>query len=613
MKNLRDVLILAKNYIGYALLNIFYNLLAVLFSVFSFVMIIPVLEILFNKERIEEYVSPSVDLSVQSLTNTEMLKEYFYYHVGRIINQHGAEEALIYISGLIILMFFLKNITRYAANYYVAPLRNGVVKDLRKAIYHKIMILPLAYFTEKRKGDILSRISSDVLEVEWSILNSLEMIFREPVTLFIYLLTLFIMSPYLTLFVLIFLPIMGYIIGQVSKSLKKSSYRGQTQLGDLMSIVEESLGGLRIIKAFTAIGFSEQRFEKINDAYTKTMIGAYRKRDLAAPMSEFLGVLVVVVIVWYGGSLVLNSDSSLTPSVFLVYISIFSQVLVPAKMLSKAMYNVQKGAASLDRINTILDAEEVIVEQVNPVPITGFLNDISYRNVSFSYEEAEVLKGINLVVPKGKTVALVGPSGSGKTTMVDLLPRFYDVKGGRLSIDGKDVREYAINDLRALMGIVNQNPILFNDTVANNIALGIENVSMDDVETAARIANAHEFIAKLPEGYNTSIGESGTKLSGGQRQRISIARAIMKNPPILILDEATSALDTESERMVQGALEALMKNRTSIVIAHRLSTIRYADEIVVLHDGEIIERGTHEELFESQGMYRKLCDMQTFG
>jgi len=612
MNSLLKVLKIAVAYWPSALLNILFNVLSIIFSVFSFVLIIPVLEILFDQTKQVSVAPPPIDFSFSALSNTDLLKENFYYFVSETVKTHGAADALLYISILLVGMFLFKNLFRYAANFFIAPLRNGVVKDLRNALYLKIMILPLAYFTEKRKGDIISRMSSDVMEVEWSILNSLEMIFREPLTIIIFLVTLFMMSPYLTVFVLIFLPIMGLIIGQVSKSLKKSSIRGQKQLGGLLALIEESLSGLRVIKGFTAIGFSKNRFEIQNDEYTKTMIGAFRKRDLAAPMSEFLGILVVMVILLYGGNLVLGADSVLSSSVFIAYLALFSQILTPAKSLSSAMYNVQKGAASMERIDVILDADEVIVEKKDAITVKEFEKEIIFDNVSFRYEEADVLKNINLKIQKGKTIALVGPSGAGKTTMADLLPRFYDVCEGALLIDGKDIRDFVIDDLRSLMGIVTQESILFNDTVFNNIALGIDDAKEEDVIYAAKIANAHEFIEKMPKGYHNNIGDSGAKLSGGQRQRLSIARAVLKNPPILVLDEATSALDTESERLVQDALETLMKNRTSVVIAHRLSTIRHADEIIVLKAGEIVERGNHETLFEANGTYRRLCDMQTF-
>lgn len=612
MKNLFKILPFAVPYWGYALLNILFNLLSVAFSLVSFVIFIPVLEILFKLTPVVEAPPEGFRLSVEMFQNTGQLKEYFYWQIGQTIGQYGQLQALLYISLVIVGLFFLKNLFRYLAMFFLAPLRNGVVRDLRNSLYYRVLILPLAYYTEQRKGDLMSRVTADVSEVEWSIMSSLEMVFREPITIISYLITMFVISPQLTGFVLVLLPLSALLIGQIGKSLKRTSQKGQKRMGYLLSIIEETISGLRIIKAFNAIDASKRSFEKVNNDYFRLMNRLYRKRDLASPLSEFLGVLVIVVVLWFGGRLVLSPGSSMNAAVFLTYVGIFSQILVPAKAITQAWYNINKGAASVERIRQVLDADEVIIEKPDAISVTGFEKEIEYRNVTFRYEKEDVLKRINLTIPKGKTIALVGPSGGGKSTLSDLLPRFYDCTEGELLLDGVNVKDYRIDGLRGLMGIVSQETILFNDTVANNIALGIENADMQSVEQAARIANAHEFIMQLPLGYQTIIGDRGIKLSGGQRQRLSIARAVLKNPPIMILDEATSALDTESERLVQEALENLMRNRTSLVIAHRLSTIQFADEIVVLQQGEIVERGTHASLIAHNGVYKRLCDLQSF-
>jgi ABC-type multidrug transport system fused ATPase/permease subunit len=472
-----------------------------------------------------------------------------------------------------------------------------VIKDIRNAIYRRILILPLSYFNEKRKGDIMSRITNDVMNIEWSIMQSLEMIFREPLTIIVFLISLVIISPTLTLFVAVLLPITGILIAQIGKSLKRTSAKSQVKLGVILSIIEETISGLRIIKGFNAIETVDNKFKEQNHQLTRTMIRLFRKRDLASP---------------FGGQLVLSPNATLEPTVFIFYVVIFSQLIVPAKAFTEAYYNIQKGVASAERIQEILDADEVIVEKPDAIDKIDFSDSIHYHDVSFSYEQDFVLKNIDLTIEKGKMVALVGASGGGKSTMVDLLPRFYDCTKGEIQIDGIPLKELKIDHLRGLMGIVTQETILFNDSVFNNIAFGMEIANSDDVIAAAKIANAHEFIERMPQGYQTNIGDRGAKLSGGQRQRISIARAVLKNPPIMILDEATSALDTESERLVQDALFKLMKNRTSVVIAHRLSTIQNADEIIVLDKGEIVERGSHTVLFNQKGVYRKLCDMQSF-
>ena len=496
--------------------------------------------------------------------------------------------------------------------FFLAPIRNGVVRDLRNDLYKKVLILPLSFYSEQRKGDIIARMTSDAQEVDYSIMSSLEMIFRDPLAIISYLVTLFIISPSLTLFVFVLLPVSGYLIGRIGKSLKRTSQKSQRQLGIILSIIEETIGGLRIIKAFNAIDHTDKNFQKNNQKYTRLMIRLYRKKDLASPLSEFLAATVLVVVLWYGGRLVLNPENPLDAAVFITYLGIFSQVIPPAKSITTAIYNVQKGGASVERIQSVFEAPEVILEKTAPIRKEEFKESIEYDQVNFAYEKDLVLKDIRLIVEKGKTIALVGPSGGGKSTLVDLLPRFYDCLEGEIRIDGIPIKDLKIDDLRAMMGIVTQETILFNDTIYGNITMGMKNVNMDDVVAAARVANAHEFIEKLKNGYDTNIGDRGVKLSGGQRQRISIARAVLKNPPVMILDEATSSLDTESERLVQEALINLMKNRTSIVIAHRLSTIKHADEIIVLQKGEIVERGNHEELFAKNGVYKKLCDLQSF-
>ena len=605
MKSFFKILRYAGPYWVYAMLNVVFNILSVLFSLVSFALFIPVLQMLFHSMAIPRSAPPvKMDL--------DALRDNFYYYCGQLIQQYGKEKMLVYIGATIIVLFFLKNLFRYLAMYFLAVVRNGVVKDIRNDLYLKILILPLSYFNEKRKGDIIARMTTDVQEVEWSIMSSLEMAFRDPITMLTYLVTLFVISPSLTVFVLVLLPLSGLIIGRIGKSLKRTSDKGQFKMGILLSMIEETISGLRIIKAFNAIGFADKRFRQTNNEYNRLMIRLYRKRDLASPLSEFLSACVVTIVLWYGGKLVFTPGNNLDAAAFLVYLGIFSQLMPPAKAITQAFYNIQKGAASVDRIEQVLREPEVIEEKAGALVKKDFNTAIEYRNVSFAYAADPVLKQVDLVIQKGKTIAVVGPSGGGKSTLVDLLPRFYDCLEGGIFIDGTDIRDLVIRDLRGLMGIVSQETILFNDTVFSNIAFGMDNVSEEDVISAAKVANAHEFIEKMPLGYATNIGDRGTKLSGGQRQRLSIARAVLRNPPILILDEATSALDTESERLVQQALENLMRHRTSIVIAHRLSTIQFADEIIVLQNGELVERGSHTDLLEMNSVYRKLYDLQAF-
>ncbi|MCX6247544.1 MAG: ABC transporter ATP-binding protein [Bacteroidetes bacterium] len=606
MRNFFKILRYAGPYWVYASLNVLFNILAVFFSLVSFTLFIPVLQMLFHQMDIPKAAPPLI------LTDFNSMKDNFYFWSGKMIQVYGNSKILIYIGIIIIVLYFFKNFFRYMAMYFLAVVRNGVVRDLRNGLYKKILILPLSYYNEQRKGDIIARMTNDVQEVEWSIMSSLEMAFRDPITMLAYLITMFAFSPSLTIFVLVLLPVSGLIIGRIGKSLKRTSDKSQKKMGFILAMIEETISGLRIIKAFNAINFADNRFKTINQDYTRLMVRLYRKRDLASPLSEFLSVLVITIVLWYGGNLVFAKGNLLDAAAFLVYLGIFSQLLPPAKAITQAYYNIQKGAASVERISQVLVAPEVIEQIPNAIVKKDFNKEIEYRNVMFRYEKDEVLKDFSFTIEKGKTIAVVGPSGAGKSTMVDLLPRFYDCSEGNILIDGVPIRNLVIEDLRGLMGIVSQETILFNDTIFNNIAFGMENVSEEDVVAAAKVANAHEFIEKMPEGYYTNIGDRGTKLSGGQRQRLSIARAVLKNPPILILDEATSALDTESERLVQQALENLMRNRTSIVIAHRLSTIQFADEIIVLQNGQLVERGTHFGLLEDNKVYRKLYDLQSF-
>ncbi|GAB4312381.1 MAG: ABC transporter ATP-binding protein [Bacteroidales bacterium] len=599
------VLAYIRPYWGFALLNVIFNLLVIFFSLFSFVMLVPFLNLLFGIEKLVEK-PPEITFSPDDLL------AYINYLISRIIISKGEVQALIFICLFLLGTFFLRNLFRFLAMFFMASVRIGAVRDIRDALYKKLLILPLSFYSKRKKGDIIARLTTDVQEVEISIMTYIEMIFRDPVTILAYFITLFVMSPQLTLFVLVILPVTGYIIGRIGRTLRKESKIGQERYGGLLAVIEETIGGLRIIKAFTAIDFTGKRFQKLNHEYSRTMTWIYRTRDLSSPLSEFLSSVVIIVVLWFGGRLVLSNDAEITAAVFITYIVIFSQIIPPAKTFATGFYSIQKGMASAERIFEVLDADEVIVEKENAIKLKEFEKEIEYRNVTFKYNDEPVLHNIQLVIPKGRLIALVGPSGSGKTTMVDLLPRFYDPTEGSILIDGHPLPDLHIDSLRSLMGIVGQEAILFNDTVFNNIAFGKSGVSEEDVINAAKVANAHEFIMEMEEGYQTNIGDRGTRLSGGQRQRLSIARAVLRNPPILILDEATSALDTESERLVQEALEKVMSNRTTIAIAHRLSTIQHADEIIVLDKGKIVERGTHNDLLEKGGLYKHLYDLQAF-
>ncbi len=618
MKKLFSLLGLIKGYKLSAFLNVVLNLLSVIFGLFSLGMLAPFLNLIFLKTDGEyaEYLEKVPEALSWSGVNADLIVDHFYYFMADLIvsdPQGGKMNALVLICILIITFIFLKNLTRYFSYFFLAIVRTGVMRDLRDSVFNKVVGLPISYFNEEKKGDIMSRMTNDVQEVEWTIMTSLEMMFRDPFSIIVYLITLVMISPELTLFVVLILPVSGFIVGSIGKSLKKTSDDGQEQMGGLVAMMEETISGLRIIKAFTAEKLTISKFSRQNESYTQLMIKMYRKRDLASPVSEFLGVLILVFVIWYGGRLILlNAESALSASQFIVYIVIFTQVIPPVKSFTVAIYNVQKGRASLDRIDKILLAENVIVNPSKPIQKRSFEKEVEYAAVRFKYQEEEVLKGISFKVSKGQTIALVGPSGSGKSTIADLLPRFYDVTEGMISIDGISTKEMKVEELRSLIGMVTQQSILFNDTVQGNILVGNPNASFEEVQEAAKVANAHDFIMSLPGGYDYNVGDGGTKLSGGQKQRLSIARAILNNPPILILDEATSSLDTESEKLVQEALDQLMKSRTSIVIAHRLSTIVNADCIFVIEKGRIIEQGTHVNLLENSVTYKKLYELQSY-
>ncbi len=581
-------------------------LFAIIFSIVSLAGIAPFLQMLFSP-------NPTLPSQVPEIAfNASSVAKYLEYLLAKLINNYSKSTALAVVCVFVIIAILLKNVFLYFSYRVMAPIRNHVMTKLRAGLYTKILQLPIGYFTEQRKGDIISRMSNDMNEIEWSIIGTLEGLIREPLSILFFLGTLIFLSPHLTIVVLILLPIAGFIIGRLSKSLRKDSGKAQQELGTLMSIVDETLGGLRVIKAFNAERLVSSKFFSSNDWLNNLRNKIAFRRDMASPLSESLGVIVLCVILWYGGSKVLaNSPGfSLSPQTFITYIIVFSQIINPAKALSTAFYNAQRGSAAIARIEEIMEAPVTVQELPNAKKLSAFNDKIEFRNVSFFYDDAIILDNINLIIEKGKTVALVGSSGAGKSTLADLIPRFHDVSNGELLIDGVNIKEYSLGSLRHHMGIVTQEPVLFNDSIASNIALGDSSSNIADIEDAAMVANAHDFIMLKEEGYQTTIGDRGSKLSGGERQRLTIARAVLKNPPILILDEATSSLDTESERLVQDAIGKMMKNRTSIVIAHRLSTIRNADEIIVLQKGKIIERGTHDQLIAQNSFYKKLVDMQ---
>ncbi|MGI6218306.1 MAG: ABC transporter ATP-binding protein [Bacteroidaceae bacterium] len=593
-----------KKYLVWAVI---FNLLSAVLNVFSFSLIIPILQILFKMEtKVYEYIPwDSASLKDAAVNN-------FYFYVQTLIERHGASLTLLALGLFLAFATLLKTGSYFASSAVMIPLRTGIVRDIRISVYNKVLGLPLGFFSAERKGDIIARMSGDVGEIENSITSSLDMLVKNPILILIYFASLIVISWQLTLFTLLVLPLMGWLMGTVGRKLKQKSLTAQARWSDTMSQLEETLGGLRIIKAFIAEEKMADRFARCSNDYRNASIRVATRQTLAHPMSEFLGTILIVLVLWFGGSLILGESSTIEAPTFIYYLVILYSIINPLKEFSKAGYNIPKGLASMERVDKILLAENPIRETPNPKPLTELRSQIEFRDLSFSYDgKKQVLKHINLTVKKGMTLAIVGQSGSGKSTLVDLLPRYHDVQEGDILIDGTSIRDVRIHDLRALIGNVNQEAILFNDSFFNNIAFGMENATMEQVVEAAKIANAHDFIMESEHGYDTNIGDRGCLLSGGQRQRVSIARAILKNPPILILDEATSALDTESERLVQEALERLMKTRTTIAIAHRLSTIRNADEICVMHEGEIVERGTHEELLARNGYYKRLNDMQS--
>lgn len=604
MKKYAGLLKYFKPFKGNIILYFVFTLLSIIFGIISLSMLIPFLDVLFHPDK-------QVTNLVPFTLNADALLHNLSYYLTKIIIEKSVITALGYICLIILTAIFLKNLFLYLTYVVLSPMRNSVMTKLKNDLYNKILNLPIGYFTEQRKGDLISRMTNDTWELESTVVNTMQGLIEEPLTIIFYLATMVFLSPPLSIFLLIFLPLTGFIIGRVSRTLKKQSNAAAIKLGEGLSILDETLSGLRVIKAFNAEHLLRNKFLSTNDALFRVKNKMNYRRDLASPMSEFLGVLVLCGILWFGGRMVLNSNEfGLQPSSFFGFIALFSQIINPAKSLSSAFYNMQRGTASIGRIEEVLNAPLVVTEAANAKVLQNFTNRIEFRKVGFAYDDAVILKNINLIINKGKTIALVGSSGAGKSTLADLVPRFHDVTMGQLFIDGVDIKEYSLQSVRKQISIVTQEPILFNDTIYNNIALGKEDATEKEIITAAKIANAHHFIEKKENGYHTNIGDRGSKLSGGERQRLTIARAVLKNPPILILDEATSSLDTESERLVQDAINNMMKNRTSIVIAHRLSTIRHADEIIVMQKGEIVERGNHEELMGQNTYYRKLVDMQ---
>lgn len=615
---MKDIFMLIRRFIapyykGYLSLAVLFNILSALLNLVAFALVMPILNILFQiEERVTTYIPfSSLDLTTQAGWSQmkEVVTNNFGYFVSQLIETEGASYTLIILGIYLVLMTLLKVGATYLGGFFLVPIRTGVVRDLRNQLNAKILALPLGFFSEERKGDVLARITGDVGEVENSVMSSLDLLLKNPILIFVYLGSMLVISWQLTLFVFLVLPVAGFVMGRVGKSLKRTSLEAQNQWGQLISQVEETLGGLRIVKAFTAEEFVDKRFRDSNEEYRQTVIGVNRRQLLAHPVSELLGTATIAIVLWYGGSLILNRDSSIDASTFIYYLVIFYSLINPLKDLSKGAYAIRRGMGSMERVDRILQAESTITDPAQPKPVV-FNEAIRLEKVSFRYAEEWVLRDVDLTIRKGQTVALVGHSGSGKSTLVDLIPRFYDVVEGCITIDGTDIREVAVADLRRLMGNVNQEPILFNASVFENIAFGVEGATLEKVRQAAEVAHADEFINEMPAGYDTNIGDRGGKLSGGQRQRLSIARAVYKNPPILILDEATSALDTKSERLVQSALDHLMEGRTTIVIAHRLSTIIHADVICVVDDGRIVEQGTHDELLALGGHYAKLHAIQ---
>lgn len=606
MKRFERILFYLRSQRKNIVLYVLFNLLSIAFSLISLVMLAPFLGLLFAKEKLIT-AKPTLRFPQDG---ADAVLAHLKYYLSMLIQEQGEVYALGAICIVIIIAIFFKNAFTYLSFRVLAPMRNYVMTKLRSDLYAKILQLPIGFFTEQKKGDIISRMSNDANEIEWSVMSTLEGLIRDPLNILIILSVLVYISPVLSVFLLVLLPLTGFIIGRVSRSLKKQSTASAEELGSLMSILDETLGGLRVIKAFNAEKILRNRFFSTNNNLNHIRNKMNFRKDLASPMSEFMGVMVLSCILWFGGRLVLNNEAGLEATGFINYIVIFTQIINPAKSLSTAFYNAQRGSAAIQRIEEILQAPILVTDEPNARELASFNYSIEFRNVNFAYNDTPILKNINLTIEKGKTIALVGSSGAGKSSLADLIPRFHDVSGGEILIDGINIKNYSLHSIRALMGIVTQEPILFNDTIAGNIALGVDNAHQKDIEQAAKVANALDFIQKKENGFETNIGDRGSKLSGGERQRVTIARAVLKNPPILILDEATSSLDTESERLVQDAINNMMQNRTSIVIAHRLSTIRHANEIIVLQKGEIAERGTHDELLAKGGIYKKLVDMQ---
>ena len=607
MSNFKKIIPFVLPYKKYAYLNIFFNILYALFSTLSFISLIPMMQVLFDQTK-RNTTKPEFE-SIFKIT--DYLESYMSYKITTLTDNHGVQTTLAFMVAIIISIFLLKNLFDYLAMFFITFLRNGILKDIRNAMYKKTLELPLSFFSEKRKGDVISRISGDVYEVQTSFLSILELIVKEPLTIVFTIVAMFTISTKLTIFVFVFIPISGYIISIIGKQLKKKSTRAQEEQGVFLSTVEETLGGLKVVKGYNAEKYFNNVFQKSTSRFFNLSNNIGNRQNLASPVSEFMGITVIAVLLWYGGNMVLI-DKTLEGAAFIAYMGLAYNILTPAKAISKASYSIKRGNAAAERVMEILEQENTITDIPNAVEKESFEEHIDIKNINFRYEEENVLKNFSLEVQKGQTVALVGQSGSGKSTIANLLTRFYDVQEGEIKIDDTNIKDLKLDSLRGLMGLVTQDSILFNDTIKNNILLGKQDATDEEIITALKIANAYEFVKDLPNGINTNVGDSGNKLSGGQKQRLSIARAVLKNPPIMILDEATSALDTESERLVQVALENMMQNRTSIVIAHRLSTIQKADKIVVMQKGEIVEQGNHDELLATNGVYKKLVMMQSF-